>query len=407
MPHKTLTQARTPSDVYKCKLTCCAKKIMPEENADRLTQEDQPTPPVKKAAKKATIKRNSPKKKAASAGRGPAWTFPKNTLEEAIGVAKAVEEQNAGNPMKADMLVKAVGFNKASDWRFQDLLRSSNQYGLVLGTGATATVKLEQIGQDIVAPSSPTDRQVALRKAFDKVEDFQKVADFYKGKKLPEDEFFENTLVREFGVQRDRVGAFINIFTQNLKYIRAFTTVRQTSQSSQEHADPSGEDTETLDPAEQEERTRTFLDTCFVMMPFGPWFDSYYKDIYIPAIKEAGLEPMRADELFSTGAVIEQIWEQIDKSKVLLADLTNKNANVFYELGLAHAALKPVVFTAASLEDVPFDLRHLRVVTYDLNDPFWGEKLKKELTKYLKKAKSDPEKSIPQPFREIWKPKNS
>jgi hypothetical protein len=112
------------------------------------------------------------------------------------------------------------------------------------------------------------------------------------------------------------------------------------------------------------------------------------------------MEALRADELFSTGTVIEQIWEQIQKAKILLADLTGKNANVFYELGLAHAAHKPVVFTSGNLEDVPFDLRHLRVVIYDVRDPFWGEKLKKSLTAFLKNAKADPTKSIPQPFRQ-------
>jgi hypothetical protein len=96
----------------------------------------------------------------------------------------------------------------------------------------------------------------------------------------------------------------------------------------------------------------------------------------VPAIKEAGLEPVRADELFSTGSVIEQIWEQISRAKVLLADLTGKNANVFYELGLSHAANKPVVFTTGQLEDVPFDLRHLRVAVYDVRDPAWGDKTK-------------------------------
>ena len=66
---------------------------------------------------------------------------------------------------------------------------------------------------------------------------------------------------------------------------------------------------------------------------------------------------------------------------------------------LAHAARKPVVFTSANLEDVPFDLRHLRVVIYDIHDPRWGEKLKVNLTAFLKNAKADPTKSIPQPFR--------
>ena len=108
------------------------------------------------------------------------------------------------------------------------------------------------------------------------------------------------------------------------------------------------------------------------MMPFGKWFNRYYKDIYIPAIRDAGYEPVRADELFSTGTVIEQIWQQIIKSKVLLADLSGKNANVFYELGLAHAACKPVILTSSDVSDIPFDLRHLRAIIYKVKDPDSG-----------------------------------
>jgi hypothetical protein len=61
------------------------------------------------------------------------------------------------------------------------------------------------------------------------------------------------------------------------------------------------------------------------------------------------------------------------------------------------------VFTSGSLEDVPFDLRHLRVAVYDVRDPFWGEKLKATLITFLKNAKNDPDKSIPQPFRDLRK----
>lgn len=164
-----------------------------------------------------------------------------------------------------------------------------------------------------------------------------------------------------------------------------------------------------VDPAvgsseKREEGVREFLDTCFVMMPFGQWNDIYYREVYIPAIKEAGFEPVRGDEIFSSGSVVEQIWEQIDKAKVLLADLTGKNPNVFYELGLSHAARKPVVFTSGSLDDVPFDLRHLRVIIYDVREPNWNLKLKASITTYLKSAKTDPDRSIPQPFRDMESP---
>jgi hypothetical protein len=355
------------------------------------------TPPNSSVKQKAKPKSTIQKKPNTSAQ----WTFPKNTLEESIAIAKAIEEQNAGNPLRADMLVKAVGFNKPSDWRFLDLLRSANQYGLVEGSGATATVKLEQIGQDIVAPGSPQDRQRALSSAFRNVEDFRKVEDFYRGKKLPEDEFFENTLYREFNIPRERVPAFIEVFTNNLAYLHAFRAEPSLEPISKLEGNETAREPIKSIVTDDLRRPRTFLDSCFVMMPFGQWYDIYYKSVFVPAIQEAGMEPVRADELFSTGSVIEQIWEQINKAKILLADLTGKNANVFYELGLAHAARKPVVFTAASLEDVPFDLRHLRVVIYDVKDPFWGEKLGANLTTYLKAAKNEPEKSVPQPFRNL------
>lgn len=328
------------------------------------------------------------------------WTFPKNSLEESIKIPRAIDEQNGGNPMKSDLLCKAVGFNQPLDWRFLNLLKSANQYGLVEGSGASAVASITQTGNDVIAPGSPKERQTALLTAFRKVEDFRKVEEFYKGGKLPEDEFFENTLVRQFNIPRERVKAFIEIFTVNLDFLKAFRAADSADEVEAKRAAGSG----TVIPAKtistgDSSKVRTHLDTCFVMMPFGHWFDSYYKDLFIPAIKDAGMEPSRADELFSTGTVIEQIWEQIQKSKILLADLTGKNANVFYELGLAHAVRKPVVFLTAKLEDVPFDLRHLRVIVYDVNNPFWGEKLKADLTTQLKNAKNEPGKSVPQPFR--------
>jgi hypothetical protein len=352
--------------------------------------------PAAKSTAKAAAKRDALKPKKAAP---IPWTFPKNTLEESIKIARSIEEQNAGNPMRPEMLAKAVGYNSLADWRFLDLLRSANQYGLVTGSGKKTPVGLTDLARDVVAPSSPAARPRALRECFRSVEDFRKVEEFYKGKKLPEDEFFENTLHREFSIPRERIRSFIDIFTSNLNYLHAFTPDRSgPGPTLEQDFRPTEPD---VPGAPEPGAGRQFLDTCFVMMPFGEWMDRYYREIFIPAIREAGMEPVRADELFSTGSVIEQIWEQISRAKVLLADLTGKNANVFYELGLAHAANKPVVFTTGSLEDVPFDLRHLRVAIYDIRDPSWGEKLRTSLAVYLKAAKADPGKSVPQPFRRL------
>lgn len=352
--------------------------------------------------KKVAKKKQAKKSTSTSSAKGKQWSFPKNTLEDALRIARAIEDKNAGNPMRAADLVIAVGYKKATDWRFQDLLRSANQYGLVSGSGSTAIVRMEKLGEDIVAPSSSSQRQEALMQAFRTVDAFRQVEDFYGGKRIPEDEFFENTLVREFSIPRDRVKTFISVFTENYRYLNLFAARNYDAEEPSSERIVAGETNEKVAPrkARKTERIREFLDTCFVMMPFGEWFDKYYQDIYIPAIKEAGFEPVRADELFSTGTVVEQIWEQIQKGTVLLADLSHKNANVFYELGLAHAANKPVVFTTCALDDIPFDLRHLRVIVYDIREPDWATKLGKSVTDYLKNAKSDPIRSIPQPFRD-------
>src|SRR5688500_9412198 len=111
--------------------------------------------------------------------------------------------------------------------------------------------------------------------------------------------------------------------------------------------------------------------TCFTIMPFGGWFDTYYTDIYVPAILEAGLTPHRADDLYRPSAIVHDIWDYTKQSRIVLADLTGKNPNVFYELGLAHALAKPAILVAQSMDDIPFDLRALRIILYDKNAPDW------------------------------------
>jgi hypothetical protein len=185
---------------------------------------DEPSPTPKAAKKKRTAKKKRvriAKAGDASNAKGKPWTFPKNTLEDAIRIPKAIEEKNAGNPMPSADLARAVGYRLANDWRFLDLIRSADQYGLVERTGGN--VSLTKLGQDVVAPSSPTQRSEALLTAFRSVKDFAAVEKFYNGKRIPEDEFFLNTLTREFGIPRDRVETFAKTFVDNLKFLRAFT----------------------------------------------------------------------------------------------------------------------------------------------------------------------------------------
>lgn len=134
--------------------------------------------------------------------------------------------------------------------------------------------------------------------------------------------------------------------------------------------------------------------SCFTIMPFGGWFDSYYESIYVPGIEAAGLSPRRADDLYRPSTIVSDIWAFTQEATVVLADLSGKNPNVFYELGLAHALAKPAVLVAESMDDVPFDLRALRVIEYDKNESHWGVLLQEKISKALKEVLESPIQSV-------------
>jgi hypothetical protein len=135
-------------------------------------------------------------------------------------------------------------------------------------------------------------------------------------------------------------------------------------------------------------------DICFVIMPFGGWLDDYYETIYRPAINAAGLSAHRADDLYRPSTIVNDIWAYTKRAKLLLADLTGKNPNVFYELGLAHALAKPAILVSESMDDIPFDLRALRIIVYDKNDPKWGELLQEKVRLAIKEVTRTPQEAV-------------
>jgi len=100
-------------------------------------------------------------------------------------------------------------------------------------------------------------------------------------------------------------------------------------------------------------------------MPFDNRFNPIYENIIKKVIKKFGLNCKRADEIFGTEPIIKYIWEHIKKARILIADITGRNANVFYELGLAHAINKEVILITQNIRDIPFDLKHYRCIVYE------------------------------------------
>jgi hypothetical protein len=102
----------------------------------------------------------------------------------------------------------------------------------------------------------------------------------------------------------------------------------------------------------------------FVLMPFRPELRPVYEDHIRTVATRVQLSVARADDFFTARAVIDDIWAAILSSRVIIADCTGRNPNVFYEIGIAHTVGKPVVLITQDADDVPFDLRHRRYLEY-------------------------------------------
>lgn len=104
-------------------------------------------------------------------------------------------------------------------------------------------------------------------------------------------------------------------------------------------------------------------DLIAVMMPFNASMTSVYQSIK-DSSKDTKYRVLRADDIWENSTIIQDIFSLIYRSSIVIADFTGKNPNVMYETGIAHTLGKLVIPISQSIDDVPFDMRHHRVLTY-------------------------------------------
>lgn len=123
---------------------------------------------------------------------------------------------------------------------------------------------------------------------------------------------------------------------------------------------------------------------CFIVMPFSSEeLNDVYEYFIKPSIeKECALRCERGDDLFGSNVIMEDIRKSIEKSRLIVADLTDRNPNVFYEVGIAHTLKKDVLLLSQTIGDVPFDLRHMRVLLYKYT-PKGCKKLEKRIVEHV------------------------
>lgn len=353
---------------------------------------------TKGKARKTKISRAAVAARAVSKRRSPI-AFPKHSISRCLRIPQGILEQNAGKECTDREAATFAGVGWGGEIMVE--ISSALKFGL-LERPAPRTVRPTDLTRRIVRPQRPNDKRDAMREAVLKAPIISDVYKHYRGENLPDDlTFLGNTARDSFNVPADRVEDFARVFIETLEGAGLLEDVggkRRVLDITHVPAEVEGAPVVAADEHLKKVSKGVSVDssqTCFVMMPFAEPLGGYYNVIYEPAIKKAGLTAVRADtDIFGTGKIIDQIWAGINRAKVLVAELTGRNPNVLYELGLAHALRKPVVLISSNEDDVPFDVRHVRVIYYQMTDPFWGEKLIAKVAENIVSAIKNPQEAI-------------
>ena len=105
--------------------------------------------------------------------------------------------------------------------------------------------------------------------------------------------------------------------------------------------------------------------TVFVVMQFPEPYNQLYEDVIKPVTAAFGLRTYHAGDVFGPGLILHDVAQGIVDAKVIVAEITPPNQNVFYELGYAHALAKPTILLAERGKQLPFDISGYRVLFYD------------------------------------------
>jgi hypothetical protein len=129
--------------------------------------------------------------------------------------------------------------------------------------------------------------------------------------------------------------------------------------------------------------------SCFIVMPFSQEWSTDVHRILARACQAAGVRPVRGDDLFTPTDILEDIWQSINAADFVIADITGRNPNVLYELGIAHTLAKPVLILSQEAADIPIDLATRRVILYGQKADAWREDLARMIQEAIAKVVED------------------
>lgn len=318
--------------------------------------------------------------------------FPAAPFEESLEFARRVFAISSGQPVKRLTLFDELQKSPESSASRQ-LIVNAGRYSLTKGGVQAETIELTELGRKCV------DEQVSAREsarakitaAILEIEPFKAVYEQFEGNKLPAQSVIQDAF-REVDVDEEYLSEAVDLLIVNLRLVGLLKTLSGAERivSMDMHLDelPAsaqtssfgakfGSDRSDINPRNQIMRPEQaqFESTCFYIAPIGEEESEArrHSDLFLgsfvePAVEEFGLNVIRADAIDKPGIITRQIIDYVMKSRVVIADLSYHNPNVFYELALRHAVKKPIVQIARTADKIPFDINQMRTILIDTTD---------------------------------------
>lgn len=355
---------------------------MADENNLNPQKESTPKKREKKAAKRKVAK------KAVSGAPRPTRNYPIITLEKCLAIAHCIKKINGGNPWSPKEIADAINVRDTNKLYYYTA--ASRDFGFTIGTSKSNEITLTEFGRATVYAPNPEEEHKKKIEGFLKIEIFKNVLDYYKGSVLPEMKYLSNTLEDKFKLHPDFHEEFSKVFSENCKDlgIKTGDPLNENLDSETLRSQPN-----TVVVGETKKGVKGKL-KAFVIMPFTEknesrppgFFKEVLESLIVRASIDAGFSVETANKQGSD-VIQSTIINELLEADLVIADLTDHNPNVLFELGMRMANDKPVALIKTKDTGRIFDVDNMLRV-YEYNQNLWKSTIESDIPSLIEHFKA-------------------
>lgn len=357
-------------------------------NNSEKSESDATTPRPTKSAGSITRVPSSYRDGSKARKKRTARTYPAVSFEEALGLAQEILKHAPDGKIRRLTFLKLANRSDTSS-STRMAITNSGKYGITNGSYVAEWLEVTPEGKMAAGPDVSPRLQLTSRfqLAIEGISAFKVLYEEHKAKKLPSHEVMKDFL-QSADPSVGNLNECIDLFIVNAKYLGLLQTI-----AGSETLIPIEHLLDDLKPEPLPPRNGSPATTvtsnseggmtsrnagdewdsiCFYLSPIGDeqseerqHSDLFLNHLIEPALRESGLRVVRADQIGASGMITSQILEHILRARLVIADLSFKNPNVFYELALRHASKLPIVQIIRKSDHIPFDVDQVRTIQID------------------------------------------